>query len=74
MQSWVCLLSARKISHRYFGEDRMMKFDKFKIINKIAKRVVLYFTGFAEAFLNFHYTGMTEYAAGRGHSITLARR
>jgi MoaA/NifB/PqqE/SkfB family radical SAM enzyme len=59
-----------KISHRYFGADRMMKFDDFKIyIEKVPRRIVVHFTGFAEPFLNPRCMDMIEYAARRGHPI-----
>jgi sulfatase maturation enzyme AslB (radical SAM superfamily) len=62
-----------KISHRYFGGDRMMKFDDFKIyIERVPKRVVVHFTGFAEPFLNPRCTDMIEYAARRGHPIYIS--
>jgi MoaA/NifB/PqqE/SkfB family radical SAM enzyme len=62
-----------KISHRYFGADRMMKFDDFKIyIEKVPRRVVLHFTGFAESFLNPRCTDMIEYSARRGHRIWIS--
>ena len=59
-----------KISHRYFGADRMMEFDDFKIyLEKVPRHVVVHFTGFAESFLNPRCTDMIEYAGRRGHSI-----
>jgi MoaA/NifB/PqqE/SkfB family radical SAM enzyme len=59
-----------KISHRYFGADRMMKFDEFQIyLEHVPKNVVIHFTGFAEPFLNPRCTDMIEYAARRGHRI-----
>lgn len=59
-----------KISHRYFGADRMMEFDDFKIyLEKVPRHIVVHFTGFAESFLNPRCTDMIEYAARRGHSI-----
>jgi Iron-sulfur cluster-binding domain len=62
-----------KISRRYFGSDRMMKFDDFKIyVEKVPRRVVLHFTGFAEPFLNPGCMDMIEYAARRGHSIWIS--
>ncbi|HEY3617927.1 MAG TPA: radical SAM/SPASM domain-containing protein [Candidatus Sulfotelmatobacter sp.] len=62
-----------KISHRYFGADRMMKFDDFKIyIEKVPRRVVVHFTGFAEPFLNPRCMDMIEYAARRGHPIYIS--
>jgi MoaA/NifB/PqqE/SkfB family radical SAM enzyme len=62
-----------KISHRYFGADRMMKFDDFKIfIERVPRRVVVHFTGFAEPFLNPRCTDMIEYAARRGHPIWIS--
>ena len=62
-----------KISHRYFGADRMMKFDDFKVyIEKVPRRVVVHFTGFAEPFLNPRCTDMIEYAAHRGHPIYIS--
>ena len=62
-----------KISHRYFGGDRMMKFDDFKIyIEKVPRRIVVHFTGFAEAFLNPRCMDMIEYAARRGHPIYIS--
>lgn len=62
-----------KISHRYFGTDRMMKYDDFKIyIEKVPKRVVMHFTGFAEPFLNPRCMDMIEYAAHRGHPIYIS--
>jgi sulfatase maturation enzyme AslB (radical SAM superfamily) len=62
-----------KISHRYFGTDRMMKFEDFKIyIEKVPRRVVVHFTGFAEPFLNPQCTEMIEYAARRGHLIYIS--
>ena len=62
-----------KISRRYFGTDRMMKFDDFKIcIEKVPRRVVVHFTGFAELFLNPRCTDMIEYAARRGHPIWIS--
>jgi MoaA/NifB/PqqE/SkfB family radical SAM enzyme len=62
-----------KISHRYFGADRMMKFDDFKIyIEKVPRRVVLHFTGFAESFLNPRCTDMIEYSARGGHPIWIS--
>src|ERR1700758_730845 len=42
-----------KISRRYFGSNRMMKFDDFKIyVQRVPRHVVLHFTGFAEPLLN----------------------
>jgi MoaA/NifB/PqqE/SkfB family radical SAM enzyme len=62
-----------KISHRYFGTDRMMTFNDFKIyIEKVPKHVVVHFTGFAEPFLNPQCTDMIEYAARRGHPIYIS--
>ena len=62
-----------KISHRYFGADRMMKYDDFKTyIEKVPKRVVVHFTGFAEPFLNPQCMDMIEYAARRGHPIFIS--
>jgi MoaA/NifB/PqqE/SkfB family radical SAM enzyme len=62
-----------KISRRYFGADRMMKFDNFKIyIEKVPRRVVVHFTGFAEPFLNPQCIDMIEYAASRGHPIYIS--
>lgn len=62
-----------KISHRYFGADRMMQFDDFKIyIEKVPRHVVVHFTGFAELFLNPRCTDMVEYAAHRGHPIFIS--
>jgi MoaA/NifB/PqqE/SkfB family radical SAM enzyme len=62
-----------KISHRYFGTDRMMKFDDFKTyIEKVPRHVVVHFTGFAEPFLNPRCTDMIEYAARRGHPIYIS--
>jgi hypothetical protein len=62
-----------KISHRYFGADRMMKFDDFKIyIESVPKRIVVHFTGFAESFLNPRCIDMIEYAALRGHPIYIS--
>ena len=62
-----------KISHRYFGGDRMMKFDDFEIyMEKVPRHVVVHFTGFAEAFLNPRCTDMIEYAADRGHPIFIS--
>jgi MoaA/NifB/PqqE/SkfB family radical SAM enzyme len=62
-----------KISRRYFGPDRMMNFDDFKIyIEKVPRRVVAHFTGFAEPFLNPRCTDMIEYAAHRGHPIWIS--
>jgi MoaA/NifB/PqqE/SkfB family radical SAM enzyme len=62
-----------KISHRYFGADRMMQFDDFKIyIEKVPRHVVVHFTGFAESFLNPRCTDMVEYAAHRGHPIFIS--
>jgi MoaA/NifB/PqqE/SkfB family radical SAM enzyme len=51
----------------------MMKFDDFNIyIEKVPKRVVLHFTGFAEPFLNPRCTDMIECAARRGHRIFIS--
>ena len=62
-----------KISRQYFGSDRMMKFDDFKIyIERVPRYVVLHFTGFAEPFLNPGCTDMIEYAARRGHPIYIS--
>jgi MoaA/NifB/PqqE/SkfB family radical SAM enzyme len=62
-----------KISHRYFGADRMMRYDDFKTyIEKVPKRVVVHFTGFAEPFLNPRCMDMIEYAARRGHPIFIS--
>lgn len=62
-----------KISRRYFGADRMMKFDDFKTyIETVPRRVVMHFTGFAEPFLNPQCTDMIEYAARRGHPIYIS--
>jgi MoaA/NifB/PqqE/SkfB family radical SAM enzyme len=62
-----------KISHRYFGADRMMKFDDFKTyIESVPKHIVVHFTGFAESFLNPRCTDMIEYAALRGHPIYIS--
>ena len=62
-----------KISRRYFGSDRMMKFDDFKIyIERVPRRVVLHFTGFAEPFLNPLCTDMIAYASRRGHPIYIS--
>ena len=62
-----------KISRRYFGSDRMMKFDDFKTyIQRVPRRVVLHFTGFAEPLLNPECTDMIEYAARRGHPIFIS--
>jgi radical SAM protein with 4Fe4S-binding SPASM domain len=62
-----------KISRRYFGSDRMMKFDDFKTyIEKVPRRVVVHFTGFAESFLNPRCVDMIEHAAGRGHPIFIS--
>ena len=62
-----------KISRRYLGLDRMMKFDDFKIyINKVPPAVVLHFTGFAEPFLNPRCTDMIEYSVSRGHRIWIS--
>jgi MoaA/NifB/PqqE/SkfB family radical SAM enzyme len=62
-----------KISRRYFGEERMMKFDDFKIyIEKVPRRVVVHFTGFSEPFLNPRCADIIEYAAHRGHPIWIS--
>jgi hypothetical protein len=62
-----------KISRRYFGPDRMMSFDDFEIyIEKVPRRVVVHFTGFAEPFLNPRCVDMIEYAAERGHPIFIS--
>jgi MoaA/NifB/PqqE/SkfB family radical SAM enzyme len=62
-----------KISHRYFGADRMMRYDDFKTyIEKVPKHVVVHFTGFAEPFLNPQCMDMIEYAARRGHPIYIS--
>jgi MoaA/NifB/PqqE/SkfB family radical SAM enzyme len=62
-----------KISRRYFGSDRMMKFDDFKIyVQRVPRHVVLHFTGFAEPLLNPGCTDMIEYAARRGHPIFIS--
>jgi MoaA/NifB/PqqE/SkfB family radical SAM enzyme len=62
-----------KISRRYFGEDRMMKYEDFKTyIEKVPRRVVVHFTGFAEPFLNPRCMDMIEYAARRGHPIHIS--
>lgn len=62
-----------KISRRYFGSDRMMTFDDFKMyVESVPRRVVLHFTGFAEPFLNPGCTDMIEYAARRGHRIYIS--
>ena len=62
-----------KISRRYFGSDRMMKFDDFKIyIEKVPEGVVLHFTGFAEPFLNPRCADMIEYAYRRGYPIYIS--
>jgi MoaA/NifB/PqqE/SkfB family radical SAM enzyme len=62
-----------KISHQYFGADRMMNFDDFKIyLEKVPRHVVMHFTGFAEPFLNPRCTDMVEYAARRGHPIYIS--
>jgi radical SAM protein with 4Fe4S-binding SPASM domain len=59
-----------KISHRYIGADRMMNFDDFKTyMEKVPRRVMVHFTGFAEPFLNPRCTDMVEYVANRGHPI-----
>jgi MoaA/NifB/PqqE/SkfB family radical SAM enzyme len=62
-----------KISHRYLGADRMMQFDDFQTyLEKVPKRIVLHFTGFAEPFLNPMCTDMVVYAARRGHPIWIS--
>jgi Iron-sulfur cluster-binding domain/Radical SAM superfamily len=62
-----------KISRRYFGEERMMKFKDFKTyIEKVPRRVVVHFTGFAEPFLNPRCVDMIEYAAWRGNPIFIS--
>jgi sulfatase maturation enzyme AslB (radical SAM superfamily) len=62
-----------KISHRYFGADRMTTFEDFRLyIDKVPKRVVLHFTGFAEPFLNPRCTDMIDYAARRGNPIYIS--
>jgi MoaA/NifB/PqqE/SkfB family radical SAM enzyme len=62
-----------KISRRYFGADRMMKFEDFNIyIEKVPRRVAVHFTGFAEPFLNPRCTDMIDYAAHRGHPIWIS--
>jgi hypothetical protein len=50
-----------------------MKFDGFKTyLEKISRRAVMHFTGFAEPFLNPRCVDMIEYAAGRGHPIFIS--
>jgi organic radical activating enzyme len=62
-----------KISRRYFGAERMMKFDDFKIyIDKVPRHIVVHFTGFSEPFLNPRCMDMIEYAAHRGHRIWIS--
>lgn len=62
-----------KISRRYLGADRMMRFEDFKTyIECVPRKVVVHFTGFAEPFLNPQCTDMIEYAASRGHQIYIS--
>ena len=59
-----------KISRRYFGEERIMKLDDFKVyLEKVPRKVVVHFTGFSEPFLNPRCMDMIEHAARRGHPI-----